>query len=129
MATYVNGFGGSITFGASPATLAVESWSLNINAEALDTTNTADSGWESNILGAKSWDGSLKTFWDSSAVPTGTAGFLPGTRATITLPVSGTGKDYTGTCQLTKVGTENAAKGVVTFTVDFKGTGALTYPT
>lgn len=129
MATYINGFGGTITFGGTPASLPVESWTLNINAEAIDTTNTADAGWESNILGCKSWDGSLKTFWDTAAVPTGAAGFTPGNRATITLPVGSSGKSYTGTCQLTKIGTENPVKGVVGFSIDFKGSGALTYPT
>ncbi len=123
--TYVNGFGGSITFAA--ANLDVESWSLNVTGEALDTTNTGDAGWESNILGAKAFDGSCKAFWDSAATPTGAADFIAGARATITLPVGGTGKNYTGTVQITKVGIENPVKGVVTFDFDFKGSGILTY--
>ena len=123
--SFVNGFGGSITF--SSQTLDVESWSLNVSAEAVDTTNTGDAGWESNILGAKSFEGSCKTFFDTAAVPTGTPGFLPGTRATITLPVGSSGKSYSGTVQITQVSIENPTKGVVSFSLNFKGSGALTY--
>jgi hypothetical protein len=125
--TYVNGFGGSVTFGS--ATLDVESWSLKVNADAVDTTNTGDAGWDSNILGSKNWEGSGKTFFDSAAVPTGTAGFTAGARATGTFPIGSTGKSYTGSIQLTSIGFDNPAKSVVGFTFDFKGTGPLTYAT
>jgi hypothetical protein len=119
--SYVNGFGGSITFNSN--TIDVETWGLNINAEALDTTNTGDAGWESNILGAKSFAGSCKVFGEAANA----ALFIAGTRASINFPVSVTGKTYAGTVQLTKVGIENGAKGVVAYNCDFKGSGALTY--
>lgn len=123
--TYLNGFGGTFVLGAN--TLDVDTWTLNAEGEALDTTNTGDAGWMSNILGAKSWDGSLKTFWDSAAVPTGAAGFTAGARGTVTLNVGGSGKSYSGTIQITKITVENPTKGVVAFNLDFKGSGALTY--
>lgn len=127
MATYANGFGGSVT--VASYTFCVESWSLNGNAEALDTTTTCDSGWETNILGAKSWDGSCKSFWDTASVPTGaTAGLTIGARATFVFAVGSSGKSFTGTAQITKITTENPVKGVVSFSLDFKGSGALTSP-
>lgn len=119
--TYVNGFGGSVAWASG--TVDVESWSLNINAEALDTTNTGDAGWESNILGAKSFDGSCKVFGEGANA----ALFIPGTRGSITFNVGTTGKNYVGTVQLTKATIENSAKGVVTYACDFKGTGPLTF--
>jgi predicted secreted protein len=125
MSSFINGFGGSINFNSQD--LVVESWSLTVNGEAVDTTNTGDSGWESNILGAKSWEGSCKTYWDSSAIPTGAAGFLPGARATISLSVGSSGKIYTGFCQITQITVENPVKGVVGFNFNFKGSGALTF--
>jgi predicted secreted protein len=123
--TYVNGFGGSISM--QTTTLDVDTWSLNVTGEALDTTNTGDVGWETNILGAKAFEGSVKTYWDSAAVPTGAADFTAGKRATLNLPVSATGKTYTGTAQITSVAIENPTKGVVTFQFNFKGSGVLTY--
>jgi predicted secreted protein len=123
--TFVNGFGGSVTLGS--ATYDVTDWSLTVNAEAVDTTNTGDAGWESNILGAKSWEGSAKSFWDSAADPAGTA-FAAGVRATITLLVAATGKSYSGSCQLVADNIENPVKGAVAFGFNFKGTGPLTYP-
>jgi hypothetical protein len=123
--TFINGFGGSLQLATN--SLDVESWSLTVNGEALDTTNSGDAGWSSYILGARSWEGSCKTFWDSAAVPTGAPGFTAGAQGTITLNVGSSGKSYTGTVQLTQVSIENAAKGVVTFGVNFKGSGPLTY--
>ncbi len=126
MATYINGFGGDITFGASPATLSVTDWEMMVNGEALDTTNTGDSGWESNILGAKSFEGSCKAFWDSTAVPTGSANYKAGERGTGTFKVGSSGKTYVGTIQITQTKIANSAKGVVGFDITFKGSGALT---
>jgi predicted secreted protein len=123
--TFVNGFGGTAVFSA--ATMDVDTWTLSVNGEAVDTTNTGDAGWESNILGAKSFEGSFKTYFDTSAVPTGAAGFTAGARGTITLNVGSSGKTYTGTVQLTQISIENPVKGVVGFSCNFKGSGALTY--
>jgi hypothetical protein len=123
--TFVNGFGGNVQLGST--NLDIDTWSLNVNGEAVDTTNTGDAGWESNILGAKSFDGNFKTYWDSAAIPTGAAGYTAGARATLTLNVGSTGKTYVGTAQLTKVTIENPVKGVVGFSCDFKGSSSLTY--
>lgn len=123
--SYVNGFGGSISFGG--VVLDVESWSLTVNGEAVDTTNTGDAGWESNILGARSWEGSCKTFWDAAAVPTGASGFVAGISAALILPVGASGKAYSGVAQITQISIENPVKGVVSFGINFKGNGALTY--
>jgi predicted secreted protein len=123
--SFLNGFSGNIQLGAN--NLDVTDWTLNVNAEAVDTTNTGDAGWESNILGAKNFDGSFKTFWDSTAVPTGAAGFTAGARGTLTLNVGNSGKSYVGTVQLTQVVIENPVKGAIAFNVTFKGSGALTY--
>lgn len=121
---YLNGFSGNIQFAS--ATLQVTEWTLNMNGEAVDTTNTGDSGWESNILGAKSWDGTAKSFWDGSAVPTGTPGLTPGARGTVTLTAGSSGKTYTGTAQLTQCAIGNPVKGAISFDITFKGSGALT---
>lgn len=123
--TYISGFGGSVTFNST--TLDVESWSAAVSAEALDTTNTGDAGWESNITGVKKLEGSFKTFWDSATDPYVT--FTAGASSTMTLPFGNSGKSFSFTARLTKVSSENAAKGVCTFECDFISNGAVTMPT
>lgn len=123
--TPINGYGGDIVFAS--ATLSVADWEMSISGEAVDTTNSGDSGWESNILGAKSFEGSAKTYWDQSAVPTGAAGFTAGARGTGTFKVGNSGKTYVGTIQLTNIKVANPVKGVVGFDISFKGSSSLTY--
>jgi len=123
--TFINGFGGTVTFAAY--TLDVESWTLNQSGEAVDTTNTGDAGWESNILGAKSWEGSCKTFFDTSSVPTGADGLIGGAAGTATFNVGSSGKSYTGSIRITQIAIENPVKGVVGFSLNFKGNGPLTF--
>src|SRR5688572_29777341 len=127
MPTYINGFGGNFAVGAN--TLPIESWSLNVNAEALDTTNTGDAGWESNITGAKSAEGSVKAYWDSAANPmTAPLSILAGSTATAILNIGSSGKSFTVPARITQVTVENPVKGVVPFNFSFKANGSITYP-
>lgn len=127
MATYINGFGGDIQFASTPVTLNVAKWTVNATANTSDTTNTGDGGWESHVLGSKSWTAEVEAYWDSSAVPTATGKFVPGDYATLTLKAGSTAKVYTGTAALTNAVIVNDPKERITFNVSFKGTGALTY--
>jgi predicted secreted protein len=120
---YINGFGGSAQFGLY--VLDVESCTLHISGEAVDTTNTGDNGWESNILGAKAFEGSCKTFWDAASIPTSV--LQAGERGTLTLAVGDSGHEYVGEVQITSLSIENPTKGVVSFSLNFKGSGELTY--
>lgn len=127
MATYVSGQGGCITFNST--TLPVESWTLNINAEALDVTTCDSSGWNENILGIKGAEGSAKAYWDSAAMPVvSPLSMTAGARATLVLKIGNTAKQFSFTAQITQVSVESAAKGVVAFNVNFVGSGAVTYP-
>lgn len=124
MPTYVNGFGGTITVGAT--SIPVESWSVSVNCEILDTTNSGDNGWESNINGAKMAEGSAKAYLDTAALPFSTV--AAGSSATIVLPVGSTGDSFSIPARISKVGVENPVKGVCTLAIDFKSNGAVTYP-
>lgn len=123
MAEYINGFGGSVLFNA--ITVHVMNWTLTVNADPIDTTNTGDAGWESNILGCKNWEASLKMGWDSSDIPTGN--WVAGDLATLSLKVGNLAKTYVGVAFLTKIEVVNEPKGEVMFNANFKGNGALTY--
>ena len=124
---YINGFGGSIVFGTGTLAvdLDVDSWSLNITAEAVSTTNTGDAGWDSNILGAMAFEGTAKAYWDSADIPT--TSIKAGDRGDITLNVGDSGHDYSGEVQITSVAIENPVKGAVGFSLNFTGSGPLTY--
>lgn len=123
--SFINGFGGSISFATH--TMVVESWSLTIKADALETTHTGSAGWEEFILGAKGWEGSCKANLDIGNTPT--VNFAAGLTGTLLLPLGGQVSNYTGSALITQVAVENAAKGVVTYNISFKGNGALTLPT
>jgi hypothetical protein len=118
---YVNGFGGAWEFDDQSYDITV--WNLNITAAAEDTTNSGDEGWESNILGAKAFDGSAKMCLEGSQI----VAIEVGDRATATFNVSNGAGSYAGTIQITKIGPENVVKGVCTITYDFKGSGPLTF--
>ena len=69
---FTNGFGGTVTAGS--LTLSVENWSGDIECEALDTTSTADGGFQTNIAGVKKGDITVHTYYDSSVAYAGTFG-------------------------------------------------------
>lgn len=128
MASYVNGQGGTMTIGS--ATLPVDTWTINVTAEALDTTTTADSGWANFIVGIKGADITAKTWFDTSTVPTGaTPNIVNGASATFVLPIAGSAHQFSCTAIITQISVENAAKGAVTFSLNAKATGVVTLPT
>lgn len=126
MATYLNGQSGSVSIAST--VLPVESWTSNITCEALDVTTTGSAGWMQFIAGIKGGEVQVKTFWDSSAVPTGTVGVTPGASVSLTLTIGSSGKTITGTALVTSIDHENAAKGVVNFNFSAKFTGTITLP-
>src|SRR3954471_24018991 len=99
---FLNGFGGSATVNAT--TLCLESWDLTVNSEKLDSTTTCDSGWETNIGGAKSWEGTLKSYFDAAisyfAAP---LALTPGNSMVLDLAFGASVKFATGIARVTSV--------------------------
>lgn len=123
--SYINGFGGNITFAGQA--LDVAEWEITATGEAVDSTNTGDGGWDSNILGSKAWEASCKAYYDSAAVPTGAAGYVNGARGSATFLEGNTAKAYSGTVQIVSIKPTNVVKGINSFDVSFKGSGSLTF--
>lgn len=127
--TYINGFSGTVLCGAH--SLDVTEWNCDVEVEILDTTNTGDLGWQSNINGCKKATGTVKTFWDTAAVPTGAANanIQNGTTVTLTLNIGASARTIIVPARVGKITVNNPVKGVVPFEFTFESTGVVTLPT
>ncbi len=120
MAHY-SGKAGEVDTGASVT--GIKSWTLDYVVEMLETTDFADAGIRSYLPGASGWSGSFEGLKDGA--PLGI-----GAEITITLKETQTAtQKWTGTAYITGVHGATSADGLVTYTYDFQGSGALTPPT
>ena len=114
----VHGKNGSITY--SNITAGVHSWELTIESDVVETTDFADAGVKTFILGGKGWSGSCEANWDAANTA------VPGNAASDLVLTAASGKTYTGSAIIktmvvkTTVNDENRA------TYTFQGTGPLT---
>jgi Asp-tRNA(Asn)/Glu-tRNA(Gln) amidotransferase A subunit family amidase len=127
--TFINGFSGTVLCGAF--VLDVTEWSADVEVEILDTTNTGDLGWQSNINGCKKATGSCKTFWDTATVPTGSSGgaITNGASVTLTLNIGSSGRSIVVPARVGKITVSNPVKGVVPFEFSYESNGVVTLPT
>jgi hypothetical protein len=127
--TFINGFSGTVLCAAYA--LDITEWSCDVEVEILDTTNTGDLGWQTNINGCKKATGSVKTFWDTAAVPTGAANanIQNGTSVTLTLNIGNSGRSIIVPARVGKITVSNPVKGVVPFEFTYESTGVCTLPT
>lgn len=116
------GKAGEVDTGASVT--GIKSWTLDYTVDPLETTDFADSGVASYLVGVSRWSGSFEGFKD------GTPQGLAGASVTLTLKETQTANQlWTGTAFITGVRPSTAHDGLVTYSYDFQGTGALTVPT
>ena len=107
----------------SPASVTgIRSWSLEYTVDMLETTDFADAGVSSFIPGKTQWSGSFEGFKDGTpqALSTGAA---------ITIKLYETQKDsefWTGSAFISAVRSTVDNDGLVSYSYDFQGTGALT---
>lgn len=100
----------------------IKSWTLDYTADALETTDFADGGIKSYIIGASGWSGSFEGFKDGAPLGIGSEVFLVFGETT-TAYNSWIGKAY-----ITAAHPVTAADGIVSYSYDFQGTGALQSP-
>lgn len=107
----------------SPAEAAgIKSWNLEYTVDMLDTTDFADAGVSAFIAGKTQWSGSFEGYKD------GTPESLT-TGASITLKLYETqeaNEFWTGQAYITAVRPSVDHDGIVSYSFDFQGTGALT---
>lgn len=98
----------------------INSWSLDYTTDALETTDFADAGVKSYIVGGSGWAGTFSGYKDGAPLSMGEMyGVELAESATTT-------QMYLGNIIITGVHPQAAHDGVVLVTYDFQGSGALT---
>jgi len=118
----ITGQAGEVKVAASTVA-GIKSWTVDYVSDALETTDFADSGKRTYVVGLSGWSGSFEGFKD--AAPTSI-----GSLVALVLQESTTaGQSWSGSGILTGSHETVAVDGVVTISYDFQGTGTLTAAT
>uniref|UniRef100_A0A6M3KZ58 Putative tail protein n=1 Tax=viral metagenome TaxID=1070528 RepID=A0A6M3KZ58_9ZZZZ len=115
------GKAGAVSYDTGTEILGIKSWTLDYVSDALETTDFVAAGVRSYIVGCSSWSGSFEGYKDGAPPAiTGSiynASFLEADTA---------GYCWTGSVLFTGIHPSVSFDGVVSYTWDFQGTGALT---
>lgn len=129
MSTAYSGIDGTVL--SQSTDMDVTGWSADVEAEEIDTTTTADAGWEDAINGCKKVSGSFDFLWNPSKNPFNSViAMMPGSGLypTLTLKLS-TGQTLSGTAMIQKLSLKSAVKGQAkTITATFRSKGAWSVP-
>ena len=129
----VAGKNGKVVVGASASkkVVGIKNWSLELSLDTLETTALGDD-WKNYITGLKEWSASSEGDYE---VPVDTEGqkalqdaFLNGTTVTVKLYVDGTNY-YQGEAYINSLSIEDPDDDFLSISIDFTGTGALTFET
>lgn len=112
------GSGGQVQ--APGAIAGIKSWSLDYTVDTLDTTDFADAGVKTYIMGCSGWSGSFEGYKDGAPIG------LAGASITLTLYEVAAGTNWTGTAFITGVNHSVSHDGIVSYAYDFQGTAGLT---
>lgn len=129
----VAGKNGKVVIGesATKKVVGIKNWSLELSLDTLETTALGDD-WKNYITGLKEWSASSEGDYE---VPVNADGqqalqdaFLNGTTVTVKLYVDGTNY-YKGEAFINSLSIEDPVDDVVSISIEFTGTGALTFET
>ena len=100
--------------------------SVEMSAETIDTTVKTTGGWASKITGIKSWTSSCDGvyFVDDAGLEAAQAAFMNGTAVSLEFSNSN-GLTYSGQAVITSMSVEAGQEDIVSYTISFEGTGAL----
>ena len=105
---------------AAAEVLGIKSWTLDYVVDTLDATDFDDAGVKAYIVGCSGWSGSFEGFKDTT--PLG----LAGAAVTIKLYESQTANQFwTGSAYIVGIHPSVSHDGIVSYSYDFQGTGAL----
>ena len=101
--------------------------SLEMSAETIDTTVKTTGGWASKIPGIKSWTSSCDGiyFLNDAGLKAAQTAFMNGTAVQLDFS-KGEDLVYSGQAVITSMSVEAGQEDVVSYTISFEGTGALT---
>ncbi len=116
---HIAGISGAVIASGTTAASGIKSWSLDYTKEMLESTDFADAGVKSYILGGSGWAGSFEGLKDGVPLALATG--------TVLLSLSeSTTSTWTGVAYVTGVHPSVSFDGIVSYAYDFQGTGALT---
>jgi len=123
MSVHLSGKSGYVQ---SPNTVAgIKSWSLDYTSDALETTDFADGGVKSYIVGGRGWSGSFEGYKEGVAQILTVIASSP---VTLKLYEDAT-YFWTGSAIITGVHATTPHDGIVSYSYDFVGVLGLTPPT
>ena len=101
--------------------------SLEMSAETIDTTVKSTGGWAAKIPGIKSWTSSCDGvyFLDDAGLSAAQTAFMNGTPVQLEFSKE-EGLAYSGQAVITSMAVEAGQEDIVSYTISFEGTGALT---
>ena len=127
----VAGKNGKVAIGtdASGKVVGIKNWSLELSLETLETTALGDD-WKNYITGLKEWTASSEGDYEVPVDEVGQAAlqdaYLNGTTVTVKLFVDDTNY-YQGEAYISSLSIEDPVDDVVSISIEFTGTGALTF--
>ena len=105
---------------AASQVTGIKSWTLDYTVDTLETTDFADSGVKTYVVGCSGWSGSFEGFKDGAPLA------LAGSSISLALKETQTAtQKWTGSAFITGIHINTAVDGIVTYAYDFTGTGAL----
>ena len=116
--------------GGTPAEFAkVRTWSVDVNAEEVDTTGFGDTGWRTTVGGLKSWSGTVEGQCDNST-QWNVLWAAIGAQTEVKFYINETGTIYfSGSATVVTISPTTAVDSSGTFSATLSGIGALTYAT
>jgi predicted secreted protein len=121
----ITGENGGVSVDGGSSTLAdLDSWTINENADTLETTDFDSSGEREYLAGLTDWDGSFSGRWEPSQAGAVTVG------STVTLQLDlNTTYNYSGSAIITGKSVDTNVDGTVDVSYDFQGTATLSETT
>ena len=122
--TAIAGKGGFVKYDGGTEITHIRSWSIDYTTDPLEVTDFTDAGVRAYIAGCSGWSGTFEGPKDGAALA------IIGTISSGDFGESDTtGQHFTGDILITGLHPTVSFDGVVAYTWDFQGTGALTIAT
>jgi len=109
---------------AAAEVTGIKSWTLDYTVDILDVTDFDDAGVKAYVVGCSGWSGSFEGYKDGAPLP------LAGAAVSLALKETQTAtQKWTGSAYITGMHINTSHDGIVTYSYDFQGTGALVIAT
>ena len=100
----------------------IKSWTLDYTADTLEATDFDDAGIKAYIIGGSGWSGSFEGFKDTTPLSIGSEVYLVLGESTTAF------QNWIGKAIITGCHPATSHDGIVAYSYDFQGTGALEVP-